>query len=298
MILVYLPFSEAANDSIDDGGPLDITDLSLPIDQSSLPKEDDIDDISDEVFQAPVVIVSPYPTPKRGILKHSTRKDKVVSEKAKVEHRFNDLEQRISHVDHKVESVRSHCESGIREIKRSLTPVMKQLSFSSNVDQYRIVWNRNIFPSQTSDASVSNESIKAFDYPTERKPLQDRTNRSSPKIARDGPLSTDNSESREIIVRRGYSALDRAKTVQRKIDEEFDFFPNCKSQEKHLASIDNYDNEIVSILKTDEKKRATFARNRFHCIEKDGNINIRNEKRFNDYRLQAARGSLHFLLRL
>ena len=295
---VCLPSPEVANDSVDDGGPLDITDLSLPIDQSSLPKEDDIDDVSDEVFQAPVVIVSPYPTPKRGILKHSTQKDKVVSEKEKVDHRFNDLEQRISHVDHKVESVRSHCENGIREIKRSLTPAIKQFSLSSNVDQCRVAGNRKTYPSQASDDSVSSESLRAFDYGTKRKPLQDRTNRSNPKIARDGPFSIDDSESRETIVRRGYSALNRAKTVQQKIDEEFDFFPNSNSQEKHLTSIDTCDNEIVSILKTDEKGRATFSRNEFHCLEKDSHSNIRNEKRFKDYRLQTARGSLRFLLRL
>ena len=295
---VCLTSPEVANDSIDDGGPLDITDLSIPIDQSSLPKEDDIDDVSDEVFQAPVVIVSPYPTPKRGILKHSTQKDKVVSEKEKVDYRFDDLEQRISHVDHKVESVRSHCENGIREIKRSLTPAIKQFSCSSNVDQCRVVGNRKTYPSQASDDSVSSESLRAFDYATKRKPLQDRTNTSNPKIARDGPFITDDSESRETIVRRGYSALNRAKTVQQKIDEEFDFFPNSNSQEKHLTSIDTYDNEIVSILNTDEKGRATFYRNGFHCLEKDCHSNIRNEKRFNDYRLQTARGSLHFLLRL
>ena len=281
---------------MDDGGPLDITDLSLPSDQSHLPtrEEEDVDDVSDEAVQAPIVVVSPYPTPKRGILKHTSQRGNLMAETAKFEHRFDNLEQRINHVDYKIESVKSHCENGIREIKQSLTPAKNQGGLSGDIDYRDGVSGDNREENQikVNEVSFSQQIFRPFDHTTKRKPLRDRTN--SSHIVRDMSFHAENIPSRETIVRRGYSALNRAKNVQRKIDKEFELGLNSNTQKKHFTSTDDDDveaAEIVSILKTDNNERLTHDGIRIQYMEKS---NIPNENRFNDYRLKTVRGKFFF----
>ena len=301
--MFVLPISEVADHSIDDGGPLDITDLSLPPDQSTFPKEDeeDIDGVSDEVFKAPVVIVSPYPTPKRGILKHKSQRGDSVPGKAGFENRFDDLEQKINHVDYKIESVKSHCENGIREIKRSLTPAINQGDALSDRTSCRVVRSKinKVYTSKLNEVSFSQEGFRPFGHATGRKPLEDHTNRNIAQIALGRSLhAVDNNQSRETIIRRGYSALNRAKSVQRKIDEEFHFGLSSASQKKQFTLLDDDDvgaAEIENILKTNKTERLRRERENFGYLEKDNHCKL--EKKFTDYRLQTVRGWFCFICR-
>ena len=274
-----------------------MTDLSFPPDQSDFPKvdDDDFNNISDDVFQNPVVIVSPYPTPKRGILKHTSQRGNNMAERTNnYEHRFANLEQKIHNVEDRIENVKSNCESDIREIKRSLTPVVKHGNLSSDWASTGSELRSNN-QDKASEVSYSQEGFRPLDYTKKRKPLQDRTN--SDDAATDAPreisLYAGGSPSKDAIVRKGYSALNRAKTVQRKIDEQFGFCSGGNARERRFPSVDNDDveaEEVASILKKKNMERLTREGQKLDYIEKDFKANVLTEEKFNDYRMQAVRG--------
>ncbi len=168
--------------SFDDGGPLDITDLSLPDNadkRNEFPDEDDQSgDPSDDVFCSPIVIVSPFPTPKRGILKHksSTLNKNKVDKEAAVENylkdKFHNLEYKLHEVENRLESVENAYDKskGI-EVKREVEN--KVLADVKRQDSFRI-----------NDNEISNDGSSFYKTPERefskdvaRKPLSDVVNR-------------------------------------------------------------------------------------------------------------------------
>lgn len=281
---------------------MDITDLSLPQDPSNIGDEDEdgFVDASDEVFQAPVVIVSPYPTPKRGILKHTPQRGRPttgINAGNNYEHRFEDLEEKLSKVEDKIDDVKSICEKDIREIKRNLTPARKPNSLYSDGT---VGENQKRIPHKGDDVSFSRENLRPFDSAKVRVPLKDRTNGNRVQTsftARNGSFYGDNSAGKETIIQRGYSALNRAKSVQRKIDEDFDLCLNVDSKKRNnFSSIDNDDAEaaeVASILINEDMTKLTHEGERNECFSDDAKVFLTHKDKYHDYRLTTIRGQ-HF----
>ena len=115
-----------------DDGPLDITDLSLPPEQSNGIENHESQDTTSESDAAFEIVVSSFPTPKRGILKHTSQRDTplVVNPKNTYENRLENIEEKIGLVENEIEIVKNNCENDIREIKRCLTPAKKLINDS------------------------------------------------------------------------------------------------------------------------------------------------------------------------
>ena len=282
---------------------MDITELSLPPDQSLTTKgyDEELANISDDVFQPPVVIVSPYPTPKRGILKHASQRGSALVENRitdTYDYRFTSLEQKISKVEDRIDSVKSHCESDIREIKRSLTPARKPSSCAVSVN-YHLSGSesKEINHGKNSVVRFRRENFRPLESTGTRVPLQDRTNNDSMRAMKhpDGYHPGNGSPSAEAIVRKGYSALLRAKTVQRRIDEDFEFCHDDRPNASCSQKVDTDDveaAEVASILTKKSNARLTREGERIDYFENDAKSYLIDKDKFQDYRLHTIRGLL------
>ncbi|XP_065072194.1 uncharacterized protein LOC135696654 isoform X1 [Rhopilema esculentum] len=291
----------ANDDSVYDDGPLDITDLSLPPELSNGIENHDSQDTTSESDAAFEIVVSSFPTPKRGILKHTSQRDTpiVVNPKNTYENRLENIEEKIGLVENEIEIVKNNCENDIREIKRCLTPAKKLINESQ----------KNKIASFTSqdgkDVAYFNRLSTSLVRPLIdlkrngfRQPLQDCTNRSthSDKGTHDRSLQGSDSSKEESIVRNGYFALDRAKRVQRKIDEDFELCFDTRSRDKNSPVFDNNDiesAEVAKILTANTSERLTREGHRIDFIRANSDIRAPMEGKFREYRFRNVRESLN-----
>ena len=302
------------NEIVDDGGPLEITDLSLPLAPHGTDEknsQNDPSDQSDDVFEAPVVVVSPYPTPKRGILKNNTNRGS--SNRApkgnEFENRFEKIEEKLEQVEERLGNVVNNYEKDIKEIKKTLTPMKDNFDGLSKENLRSNGFENRMFATGKGLANDDNRNCESLgdDFlrasadgrDVGRMPLGDRTNYDNHGIKSAENMSNPgNGLNMELVVRKGYSALNRAKKVSRRIDEDFDLCLEKPSgvQRRVSKDEDRESAEVADILGSNSKEIVTQEQNvvQYARQESDDGISAIFENKFKDYRLQSIRGMSSF----
>ena len=298
------------NEIADDGGPLEITDLSLPLaphgtDENNC--QDDLTEQSDDVFEAPVVIVSPYPTPKRGILKHTTNRGSSnrAPKSNEFENRFEKIEEKLEQVEERLGNVVNNYEKDIKEIKKTLTPMKDNFDGLSeenlrtnDFEKRRFAAGKGLANDDNSNyESLGDDFLAAFaeGRDVRRMPLGDRTNYDNHGVKSAKSTSNPGNDlNMELVVRKGYSALSRAKKVSRRIDEDFDLCLEKPSGVHRRASKDEdrESAEVANILGSNSKEIVTQEQNvvQYAGQKFDDGVAASFENKFKDYRLQSVRG--------
>lgn len=302
------------NESVDDGGPLEVSDLSLPLAPRRTDETDSQDptDQSDDVFEAPVVIVSPYPTPKRGILKNTVNRGSSnrAAKGNEFENRFEKIEEKLEQVQERIGNVVNNYEKDIKEIKKTLTPMKDNFDGLRNrgnlgtndFDERKSTPGKGLANNdERSSKGVSDDFGRAFtgDSDVRKLPLRDRTNCDNYGVKNAERMSNLGSNlNMELVVRKGYSALNRAKKVSRRIDEDFDlcFEKPSGAQRRVSRDEDRESAEVADILGSNSREIVAQEQDviQYARQESDGGISRTFENKFKDYRLQSIRGMSTF----
>lgn len=302
------------NESVDDGGPLEVSDLSLPLAPHRTDETDSQDptDQSDDVFEAPVVIVSPYPTPKRGILKNTVNRGSSnrAAKGNEFENRFEKIEEKLEQVQERIGNVVNNYEKDIKEIKKTLTPMKDNFDGLRNrgnlgtndFDKRKSTAGKGLANNdERSSKGVSDDFGRAFtgDSDVRKLPLRDRTNCDNYGVKNAERMSNLGSNlNMELVVRKGYSALNRAKKVSRRIDEDFDlcFEKPSGAQRRVSRDEDRESAEVADILGSNSREIVAQEQDviQYARQESDGGGSRIFENKFKDYRLQSIRGMSTF----
>eukprot|EP00794_Sanderia_malayensis_P017025 gene17025-18739_t len=313
--------------SFDDGGPLDITDLSSPEQLGGhFDASEDDEDVcqSDDVYKPPLVIVSPFPTPKRGILKKHPKRLSPLPGKPgreesqgdeKMDHRtvkdrFRNLETKLIEVESRLENVEYQSRDnekyplGKETVIKTPTTGVQLNSVVATKDTALCCQDQRKPMLEDRSAGMVGPAVRRSDIDGEqdnnigdRLPLRDVSNMKPDCQCRHQSAARGKEERHfdvDSVVLRADAALSKAKKIQSCVDGDFELFLESSPR----ADVQRND----EIAREEDESRASceVAGIMQHCMDQPQSqydqptrLAALQGDRFHEYRLAGVRDSLN-----